>query len=75
MSSLLTEIVRLPHGLQEALARHDDGESRSARLHDLVAAARAYERDAADPSPVDFLARAALAAGGDRPTASATPSA
>ena len=65
ISSLLTEIVRLPHGLQEALARHDDGESRAARLHDLVAAARAYERDAADPSPVDFLARAALAAGAD----------
>ncbi|MGH2949688.1 MAG: ATP-dependent helicase, partial [Solirubrobacteraceae bacterium] len=66
VSSLLAEIVRLPHGLQEALARHDDGETRSARLHDLVAAARAYERDAGDPSPVDFLARAALAAGADQ---------
>ena len=65
ISSLLTEIMRLPHGLQEALARQDDGESRSARLHDLVAAARAYERDAANPSPIDFLARAALAAGAD----------
>src|SRR3954447_11640349 len=32
ISSLLAEIVRLPHGLQEALARHDDGESRTARL-------------------------------------------
>ena len=67
VSSLLAEIVRLPHGLQEALARHDDGETRTARLHDLVAAARAYERDARDPGPVDFLARAALAAGGDQP--------
>jgi ATP-dependent DNA helicase UvrD/PcrA len=66
VSSLLAEVVRLPHGLQEALARHDDGETRSARLHDLVAAARAYERDAGDPSPVDFLARAALAAGADQ---------
>jgi DNA helicase-2/ATP-dependent DNA helicase PcrA len=65
ISSLLTEIVRLPHGLQEALARQDDGESRSARLHDLIAAARSYERDATDPSPIDFLARAALAAGAD----------
>ena len=27
VSSLLAEIVRLPHGLQEALARHDDGET------------------------------------------------
>jgi len=66
VSSLLAEVVRLPHGLQEALARHDDGETRSARLHDLVAAARAYERDAGDPSPVDFLARAALAAGAEQ---------
>jgi DNA helicase II / ATP-dependent DNA helicase PcrA len=66
VSSLLAEVVRLPHGLQEALARHDDGETRSARLHDLVAAARAYERDAGDPSAVDFLARAALAAGADQ---------
>jgi len=68
VSSLLIEIMRLPHGLQEALARQDDGERRTARLHDLVAAARAYERDAGDPSPVEFLARAALAAG-SAPTA------
>ena len=67
VSSLLAEILRLEHGLAEALARQDDGERRAGRLHDLVAAARAYERDAAAPSPVDFLARAALAGGGDRP--------
>ena len=73
VSSLLTEIVRLPHGLQEALARQDDGERRTARLHDLVAAARAYERDAGDPSPVEFLARAALAAGSEQTAGESGP--
>ena len=67
VSSLLAEILRLPHGLADALARQSDGEQRLARLHDLIAGARAYERDSADPNPVDFLARAALAAATDDP--------
>ena len=36
-------------GLAEILAGQDDGGGRLARLRDLVAAARAYERDAAAP--------------------------
>jgi DNA helicase-2/ATP-dependent DNA helicase PcrA len=70
VSSLLAEIMRLPHGLQEAVARQDDGGNRLARLHDLVAAARAYERAAPDPSAVEFLARTALA---DEPAGDADP--
>ena len=65
VSSLLADIVRLPDGLADILAGQDDGGGRLARLRDLVAAARAYERDADAPSAVDFLARAALASGAD----------
>jgi DNA helicase II / ATP-dependent DNA helicase PcrA len=65
VSSLLADIVRLAGGLAEILAGQDDGGGRLARLRDLVTAARAYERDAARPSAVDFLARAALASGAD----------
>src|ERR687884_1003722 len=65
VSSLLTDIVRLPDGLADILAGQDDGGGRLARLRDLIAAARVYERDAAAPSAVDFLARAALASGAD----------
>src|SRR4051812_17899180 len=65
VSSLLADVVRLPDGLADILADQDDGGGRLQRLRDLVAAARAYERDAAAPSAVDFLARAALASGAD----------
>src|SRR4051812_14770588 len=65
VSSLLADVVRLPGGLADILAGHDDGGARLARLRDLITAARAYERDAARPSAVDFLARAALASGAD----------
>ena len=76
VSSLLAEIVRLPHGLPGGpRPPRRRRAAASARLHDLVAAARAYERDAGDPSPVDFLARAALAAGATSPPASPTPTA
>jgi DNA helicase-2/ATP-dependent DNA helicase PcrA len=71
VSALLTDIVRLPDGLADILAGQDDGGARLQRLRDLVAAARAYERDAAAPDPVDFLARAALASGGDEHTGGA----
>ena len=50
VSSLLADIVRLPAGLAEILAGQDDGDCRLRRLRDLLAAARAYERDAATPS-------------------------
>src|SRR4051794_21436269 len=65
VSSVLADIVRLPDGLADILAGQDDGGGRLARLRDLITAARAYERDAARPSAVDFLARAALASGAD----------
>jgi DNA helicase-2/ATP-dependent DNA helicase PcrA len=65
VSSLLADVVRLPGGLGDILAGQDDGGARLQRLRDLVTAARAYERDAARPSAVDFLARAALASGAD----------
>jgi DNA helicase-2/ATP-dependent DNA helicase PcrA len=65
VSSLLADVVRLPDGLADILAGQDDGGGRLQRLRDLVTAARSYERDAAAPSAVDFLARAALASGGD----------
>ena len=65
VSSLVADIVRLPGGLADILAGQDDGGGRLARLRDLVAAARAYERDATTPTAVDFLARAALASGAD----------
>jgi ATP-dependent DNA helicase UvrD/PcrA len=65
VSSLVADIVRLPGGLADILAGQDDGGGRLARLRDLVAAARTYERDAASPSAVDFLARATLASGAD----------
>src|SRR4051812_34307289 len=65
VSSLLADVTRLPGGLADILAGQDDGGARLARLRDLVAAARAYERDNADPTVVDFLARAALASATD----------
>jgi len=65
VSGLLADIVRLPGGLRDILAGHQDGGERLERLRDLIVAARAYERDAAAPGAVDFLARAALAGAGD----------
>jgi DNA helicase-2/ATP-dependent DNA helicase PcrA len=63
ISSLLAEAVRLRGGLAEQLAREPDAGVRLGRVHDLIAAARAYERESSEPTPCEFLAQAALAAG------------
>ena len=75
ISSLLAEAVRLRGGLADQLSGEPDAGVRLGRIHDLVAAARAYERESAEPNLYEFLGQATLAAGeiasaSDEPSAS-----
>jgi DNA helicase II / ATP-dependent DNA helicase PcrA len=63
ISSLLAEAVRLRGGLTDQLSGAHDAGVRLGRVHDLIAAARSYERESSAPDLCEFLAQAALAGG------------
>ena len=61
VSELTHEIIRMPLGVADSLARNDDGEQRFARLEALREAARAYERQTDHPTLAGWLQDATLA--------------
>jgi DNA helicase-2/ATP-dependent DNA helicase PcrA len=61
VSELTHEVIRMPLGVADSLAREDDGEQRFARLEALREAARTYERQTDNPTLAGWLQDATLA--------------
>ena len=61
MSELTHDVIRMPLGVGESVAKQEDADQRFARLDALTEAARAYERQSDEPSLAVWLQDAMLA--------------